>query len=85
MDRAGMARGQLAQMSQVAGIVLFGKEAGAPVIPALDDVQWGTGDSKAGAAGHGWRVESSEPLNASVDLRLTNRGLSPVYRLSRRM
>src|SRR5882672_11299920 len=63
MDRARIARGKLAQMMQVTAVVVIGEEANAAVIPTLDDMQRGTGDSQTSAAGHDWRVESSmDPL-----------------------
>jgi len=53
VDRARIARRQLAQVVQVAPVVVIGEEADAAVIPALDDVQRGAGDPQASTSGHG--------------------------------
>jgi hypothetical protein len=45
VDRARIARRQLLQMVEIAAVVVIGKKAGAAVIPALDNVQRGTGDA----------------------------------------
>ena len=36
---------QLLQMVEIAAVVVIGKEAGAAIVPTLDDVQRGTGDA----------------------------------------
>ena len=52
VDRAYVARRQLLQMVEIAAVVVIGKEAGAAIVPTLDDVQWGAGNAQASATGH---------------------------------
>ena len=53
MDLAAVCSGRIMELYEISEIVLLAEEAGLPIVTALDNVLWNTGDMESRLAGHG--------------------------------